>query len=132
MNIVEKVWRKKSKQVWRKKKANKLCRVSKEDTRQKMCLSSVSIERSTKTNLCLTQALSIGNERQLPSATDALPSDLLCQEFGLWQRCLCRVPFYADCSALGTTLNAECFSLPSVTLDKMFFADCDKLPSAKR
>jgi hypothetical protein len=106
---------------------NKLCRVSKEDTRQKMCLSSVSIERSTKTNLCLTQALSIGNERQLPSAID----DTL------------RVTFFVKSWVFGKCVFAEYLfmpsvrlsvrrSSPSVTLDKMFFADCDKLPSTKR
>jgi hypothetical protein len=44
--------------------------------------------------------------------------------FDTRQSCLCRVPFCAECSALGKVVFAECLTLPSAALGKAFFAEC--------
>jgi hypothetical protein len=48
----------------------------------------------------------------------------LCRVFDTRQSCLCRVSFYAECSALGKARFAECLTVPSAALSKAFFAEC--------
>jgi hypothetical protein len=47
----------------------------------------------------------------------------LCRVFDTRQSFLCRVPFGAECSALGKARFAECLTLPSAALGKEF-AEC--------
>jgi hypothetical protein len=42
----------------------------------------------------------------------------LCRVFDTRQSCLCRVPFCAECSALGKARFAECLTVPSAALGK--------------
>ena len=101
-----------------KKNKNILCRVSKENTRQRQLCRVPNSGHSAKKTLC--RALTIGSRQRLTAVSFGTAAD----------GPLPRAPF-AECLTLGKLVFAECLPVPSVQHSvKGLFAESLTLPSA--
>jgi hypothetical protein len=111
-----------------KKNKNILCRVSRDDTRQRLLCRVPPGWHSAKNPLCRVPA--VGSRQRLTAvsfgtAVDGpLPRAPFAECLTLGKTCLCREPPVPSVQHSVKGLFAEFLTLPSAALDKAFFAEC--------